>query len=177
VLSCIFYITKTIPIHACNSYHHELILILYTWCFSLLKHLKMTALPQTMKLHLMHNLPILFLYLVFLDEQNCTITTILMSSSLCVGMYKTMFICDFKLHHCLNVVCFLLASESPRHAPYLLHICARDLHVGHYPPQPVSVIGPAPTLSPSSLLGQAMSEPNLFLYKYPNNLIPIILRA
>ena len=57
----------------------------------------MTALPQTMKLHLMHNLPIFFLYLVFLDEQNCTITTTLMSSSPCVDMYKTMFICDFKL--------------------------------------------------------------------------------
>jgi len=77
---CIFYVTKTIPIHSCNSYHHKLTLILYTQCFSLLKVLKMTALPQTMKLHLTHNLPILFLYLVFLDEQNCTITIIVMSS-------------------------------------------------------------------------------------------------
>jgi len=56
----------------------------------------MTALPQTMKLHLMHNLPILFLYLVFLDEQNCTITMTVMSSFPRLGMYKTMFICDFK---------------------------------------------------------------------------------
>ena len=92
MLSCIFYITKTIPIHAYNSYDHELILILYTWCFSLLKGLKTTALPQTLKLHVMHNLPILFLYLVFLDEQNCTITKTLISSIPCVGMYKTMFI-------------------------------------------------------------------------------------
>lgn len=92
MLSCIFYITKTIPIHAYNSYDHELILILYTWCFSLLKGLKTIALPQTLKLHVMHNLPILFLHLVFLDEQNCTITKTLISSIPCVDMYKTMFI-------------------------------------------------------------------------------------
>ena len=28
--------------------------------------------------------------------------------------------------------------------------------------------GPAPNLSPSFLLAQAIFEPNLFLYKYPN---------
>jgi hypothetical protein len=28
---------------------------------------------------------------------------------------------------------------SPRHAPYLLHISARGIHVGRYPPQPVSL--------------------------------------
>jgi len=42
-----------------------------------------------------------------------------------------------------------------------------------YPPQPVSVLGPAPTLSPSFLLAQAIFKPNLFPYKYPNILKPI----
>jgi len=57
---------------------------------------------------------------------------------------------------------------SPRHAPYLLHISARSLYVGRYPPQPVSVFGPAPTLSPFFLLAQAILEPNLFPYNYSN---------
>jgi len=86
----------------------------------------------------------------------------------------------------MKSVCFLLgnslASEfymptfrnilpsrvSPRHAPYLLHIPARGPHVGRYPPQHVSVLTPAPTLSPSFLLVKAIFEPNLFPYKYPN---------
>jgi hypothetical protein len=55
---------------------------------------------------------------------------------------------------------------------YLLHIPARDLHVGRYTPQPVSVLRPATTLSPSSLLAQAIFEPNLFPYKYSNILKP-----
>jgi len=46
------------------------------------------------------------------------------------------------------------------------------LHVGRYPPQPVSVLGPILTLSPSFLLAQAIFEPNLFLYKYSNILKP-----
>ena len=40
------------------------------------------------------------------------------------------------------------------------------------PPKPVSLLGPAPTLSPSFRLAQAIFEPNLFLYKYPNILNP-----
>ena len=44
--------------------------------------------------------------------------------------------------------------------------------MGRYPPQPVSVLGPATTLSPSFLLAQAIFEPNLFLYKFPNILKP-----
>ena len=62
-----------------------------------------------------------------------------------------------------------LTSTIPwltRHTPYLLHIPTRCLHVGHCPPQPVSVLGPAPTLSPSFLLAQTIFEPNLFQYKY-----------
>ena len=51
-------------------------------------------------------------------------------------------------------------------------IHARGLRVGHYPPQPVSVLGPTPTLSPSFLLGQAIFEPNLSAYKYSNILKP-----
>ena len=50
----------------------------------------------------------------------------------------------------------------------LLHICAHGLHVGRSPPQPVSVLRPAPTLSPSFLLAQAIFEPNLFPYEYSN---------
>ena len=52
--------------------------------------------------------------------------------------------------------------------PYLLHIRPRGLHVGHCPPQPVSVLGPASTLSPSLLLAQAIFEPNPFPCKYSN---------
>jgi len=44
--------------------------------------------------------------------------------------------------------------------------------VDRYPPQPVSVLGPATTLSFFFLLAQAIFEPKLFLYKYPNNLKP-----
>ena len=43
-------------------------------------------------------------------------------------------------------------------------------------PQPVSVLGYAFSPSPGSFrLAQAIVEPNLFLYKYHNNLIPVIL--
>jgi len=55
---------------------------------------------------------------------------------------------------------------SPRHTPYLVHIPARGLYVGHYPPQPVSVLWTAPNLSPSFLSAQAIFEPNFFPYKY-----------
>jgi hypothetical protein len=34
--------------------------------------------------------------------------------------------------------------------------------VGRYTPQPVPVLWPAPTLSPSFLMAQAIFEPNLF---------------
>jgi hypothetical protein len=44
--------------------------------------------------------------------------------------------------------------------------------MGRYPLQPVSLLGHTPTLSPSFLLAQAIFEPNLFLYKYPNILKP-----
>jgi len=50
----------------------------------------------------------------------------------------------------------------------VLHMHARGLRVGRYPPQPFSVLGPAPTMSPSFLLAQAIFELNLFPYKYPN---------
>jgi hypothetical protein len=66
----------------------------------------------------------------------------------------------------------LPSHGSPQHTPYLLHIRTHGLHVGHCPPQPVSVLGPAPTLSPSFLLAQAIFKPNLFPYKYPNILNP-----
>ena len=56
----------------------------------------------------------------------------------------------------------------PLHVPCLLHIPTSGLHVGRYPPQPVSVLGPATTLSSSLLLTQAIFEPNIFPYKYCN---------
>jgi len=45
---------------------------------------------------------------------------------------------------------------------------ARGLHVGRYPPQPVSVLGLVTTLSPSFLLAQTIFEPNFFPHKYFN---------
>ena len=45
------------------------------------------------------------------------------------------------------------------HSPYLLHIPARALYVGRYPPESVSVLWPAPTLSLSFLMAQAIFEP------------------
>jgi hypothetical protein len=59
-----------------------------------------------------------------------------------------------------------------RHAAYLLHIRAHGLHVGRYPPHPVSVLGPTSTLSPPFLLAQAIFEPNHFPYKCSNILKP-----
>jgi hypothetical protein len=41
------------------------------------------------------------------------------------------------------------------------------------PPQPVSLLGHASSFR----LAQVIFEPNLFLYKYPNNLISVILPA
>ena len=61
---------------------------------------------------------------------------------------------------------------SLRHAPYLLHIIVRGLHVVRYLPQTLSVLRPYPTLSLSFLLAQAIFEPNPFPYKYPNILKP-----
>jgi len=62
--------------------------------------------------------------------------------------------------------------SSPQHVPYLLRTCIHGLHVGCCPPQPVSVLGIAPTLSPYFWLAQAILEPNLFPYKYPNIVNP-----
>jgi hypothetical protein len=40
--------------------------------------------------------------------------------------------------------------------------------VCRYPQQPVYVLGPVSTLSPSFLSAQAIYEPDVFPYKYPN---------
>jgi len=67
---------------------------------------------------------------------------------------------------------FIPYHLHPDTALYLLHILICGLHVGHCPPQPVSLLGPTPTLSPSFQLAQAIFKPNLFPYKYPNILNP-----
>ena len=75
---------------------------------------------------------------------------------------------------CINTIVWHLPSHGPpRHASYLLHIPARGLHVGRYPPKPVSLLGPSITLSSSFILVQAIFEPNLFLYKCFNIFKPI----
>ena len=53
---------------------------------------------------------------------------------------------------------------------FTLRTCG--LHVGRCPPQPVSLLGFAPTLSLPFRLVQAIFKPNLFPYKYPNILNP-----
>jgi hypothetical protein len=44
-------------------------------------------------------------------------------------------------------------------------------------PQPVPLLGHAPSLSLLLLIGSGNFEPNLYLHKYPSNLIPVILPA
>ena len=56
--------------------------------------------------------------------------------------------------------------------PHLLHIPACGLHVSRYPPQPVSVLWPTPTLSPTFQMAEAIFEPNLFPYDTPAFLKP-----
>jgi len=68
-------------------------------------------------------------------------------------------------------------SYPMAHPPYpntalYLHILTCGLHVGCCLPQPVSLLGPIPTLSLSFRLAQAIFEPNLLPYKYPNILNP-----
>jgi hypothetical protein len=60
----------------------------------------------------------------------------------------------------------------PDTVPYLHHTRTRGLHVGRCPPQPVSLLWPAPTPSPSFWLAQAIFTPELIPYKYPNNFNP-----
>jgi hypothetical protein len=57
-------------------------------------------------------------------------------------------------------------------APYLPHIRTHSLHLGRFPPQPVSLLGPSPTLSTSFRLAQAIFEPAPFPCKDPNILNP-----
>jgi hypothetical protein len=65
-----------------------------------------------------------------------------------------------------------MALISPWHTPYLLHIPACGLHVGRYTPQPVSVLRPNPTLSPSSLLAQAILSQTFSRMNTPTYLKP-----
>jgi len=61
---------------------------------------------------------------------------------------------------------FYHPMAHPDTCPISFRIHAHGLHVGRYPPQPVSVLGPTPTLSPSFLMTQAIFKPKLFPYKY-----------
>jgi hypothetical protein len=74
-----------------------------------------------------------------------------------------------------TIVSPLPSYGSPRHLPCLFHIPARGLHVGRYTPQLFSVLGRAPTLSPSFLLAQTIFELNLFLYKYPKHFLNLVI--
>jgi hypothetical protein len=53
--------------------------------------------------------------------------------------------------------------HHPDITPYLPHLCTSGLQVGCCLPQPVSLLGPAPSPSPSFWLVQAIFEPSLFL--------------
>ena len=63
-------------------------------------------------------------------------------------------------------------SPHPKTCRITFTLRTHGLHVGCCPPQPVSLLRPAPTLSPPFWLAQAIFEPNLFPYKYPNILNP-----
>jgi len=63
-----------------------------------------------------------------------------------------------------------MAHPDMRHISFTY--APRGLHVGRYHPQPVSVLRPTPTLSPSFLLAQAIFEQNLFPYNTPTFLKP-----
>jgi hypothetical protein len=54
----------------------------------------------------------------------------------------------------------------------LLRTRTCGLHVGRCLPQTVSLLGPAPTLSPSFWLAQVIFKLNIFPYKYSNILNP-----
>jgi len=71
---------------------------------------------------------------------------------------------DSQLKH--NRLTSIPPYGSPRQASCRLHIPACGLYVGRYPPQPVSVLWPAPTLSPYFLLAQAIFQPDIFLYNF-----------
>ena len=71
----------------------------------------------------------------------------------------------------LNTIIWPLPSHgSPRQAHYLLHIHAHGFHVGRYTTQLVTVLWPAPTLSPSILLAWAISSQTIYLIYNPTYL-------
>jgi len=69
----------------------------------------------------------------------------------------------------LNTIVWLLPSHaSPRNAPYLLYTPAYGLHVGRYPPQPVSVLGTPPSPVTHLPNGSGYFPAKTFLVWYPN---------
>ena len=72
-------------------------------------------------------------------------------------------------------VCHPVASRSHSDTmQFLPHILTLTSTWGPCPPQPVSLLGPDSFPFPSFWLVQAVIEPNHFLSKHPNNLIPFI---
>jgi len=59
------------------------------------------------------------------------------------------------------------------HGPFLPHILTAGLHLGPLPSTAISSTLTCPPL----LIGVGNCEPDLYLHKYPSNLVPVILPA
>jgi hypothetical protein len=70
--------------------------------------------------------------------------------------------CTIEYLYWLLIVCCVFRHSLRHHQRELLFV------------RPVSVLGHAPPRAPSFRLVQTILEPNLFPYKYPNSLIPVI---
>ena len=66
-------------------------------------------------------------------------------------------------------------SPKQLYVPWICcHILTTGLHLGSCSPQPVSLLRHAPSLS-LLLICSGNFEPNLHLYKYPSNIVPVVL--
>jgi hypothetical protein len=91
---------------------------------------------------------------------------------------KVTFILDFKLSPCSKCCMFssgwfpgfwILYADVSEHS-------VSSIYVGHHPPEPVLVLWPAPTLSPSFLMAQAIFGPKLFSCSLQHSPTQFILR-
>ena len=92
-----------------------------------------------------------------------------------VGVWRMNWVCE-----CWGIIwarVWLEKRQPPKtqqfDAPLLLHIPARGLHVGRYPPQPVSVHWPLPYSVTYLPNGKAIFEPNPCSYSTPTFANPI----